>query len=196
MRCTPSATVCSMAPEWKWQPGAFFLGSGMLLLLPVRWWTGAMLAAGIHELAHIFALRCCGVDIVSITIGGMGVIIETGPISRGREALCALAGPLGSFALVLLGSLFPEAAVCGLLQGGFNLLPVYPLDGGRAVRVILPELFSRLWEWATITFVFLFGLWLLGSRETGIEALLPAVILSVQRLSGKIPCKVSNQAVQ
>lgn len=55
-----------------------------------------------------------------------------------KEALCALAGPVGSFSVVLLAEYFPEAALFGLVQGLYNLLPVYPLDGGRILRCLLP----------------------------------------------------------
>ena len=92
------------------------------------------MAAAFHELCHILAIRLCGGHVISLTVGAGGMVMETEPMTPGREILCALAGPAGSLLLVLLYSIFPLLAFCGLIQGCFNLLPLYPLDGGRALR--------------------------------------------------------------
>ena len=75
-------------------PYAYISGALLLMLVPVRWWLGAMLAALYHELSHIVAILLTGGQVISISIGCMGAKIEVFPMSRGREALCALAGPL------------------------------------------------------------------------------------------------------
>ena len=60
--------------------------------------------------------------------------MELGCLSPVRELLAAAAGPVGSLSLMLMGRFFPRLALCGLVQGLFNLLPIYPLDGGRILR--------------------------------------------------------------
>lgn len=118
-------------------PLVFLLGAFLLLVLPLHWLLAAVTAAGVHELCHLGAIYALGGRVLSFRISPMGAIMETELESPGRECLAALAGPAGNFALLTLGRLVPHVAVCGLVQGLFNLLPLYPLDGGRALRCAL-----------------------------------------------------------
>lgn len=118
-------------------PSACILAAFLLLTLPLRWLLAAVFAAGVHELCHVLAVRLCAGRIFRIRLGIAGAALETDSLSVPKEMLCALAGPLGSFLLLFLGKWFPEAAICGTVQGMYNLLPVYPLDGGRALRCVL-----------------------------------------------------------
>ena len=54
-----------------------------------------------------------------------------------RELLAVLAGPAGSLLLLSLYRVLPRVAVCAAVQGFYNLLPIEPLDGGRALRLCL-----------------------------------------------------------
>ena len=112
----------------------------MLLLFPVRFLLGVILAAFIHEMGHILAIWLTGGRVRSIQLHAFGARIEAAPMEPGRGAVCALSGPAAGALTVLAWRWFPELAVAGLLQTGFNLLPVYPLDGGRAVRNICCKL--------------------------------------------------------
>lgn len=129
--------------EWDLRPGAVIAVACGVLLVPLRWLVSVILAAVFHESCHILALKLAKRRIRRIIISASGTTIETQPLEPGTELLCALAGPVGSLLLVGVFPSFPELAVCGLVHGVWNLLPVYPLDGGRVLRsglyLIWPE---------------------------------------------------------
>lgn len=105
-----------------------------LLVLPLPWVAAAVLAAAVHELCHYLAIAALGGQVGRIAVGSGGAAMELGCLSLVRELLAAAAGPVGSLSLMLMGRFFPRLALCGLVQGLFNLLPIYPLDGGRILR--------------------------------------------------------------
>lgn len=115
-------------------PQALLLWALMLLVLPLRWLLGAVAAAMVHELWHLLAIRLSGGMVRGIRIGAGGVKMDVDFMPPRRELLCALAGPLGSFSLLLAAKWLPVTALCGFIQGVFNLLPVFPMDGGRVLR--------------------------------------------------------------
>ena len=114
----------------------FFFSAILLLLLPLRWIGAGFLAALVHELGHYVTVRLLGGGIVSGEISCRGAKMTALPMKPGQELLAVLAGPGASLLLLFLGPLFPRLAFCGLIQGMFNLLPIYPLDGGKALRCL------------------------------------------------------------
>ena len=107
-----------------------------ILLIPAPWLLGAVAAACVHEMGHILAVLLLGGSVHRIVIGPFGAKIHAAGIDGYREAFCALAGPLGSFLCLLVIRRFPVLGLCALVQGSFNLLPIYPLDGGRALSCL------------------------------------------------------------
>ena len=71
--------------------------------------------------------------------------MECALMNPGRETACILAGPCGSLLLMCFAVWFPRTAVCGFIHGLYNLIPVYPLDGGRALRTVTFGLLSPEW---------------------------------------------------
>lgn len=129
------------------------------------WWMGAFGALGLfgsivfHEWTHSLIAKYYGLRIKSITLlvfGGVTQMEEEPPSPR-AEWLTAIAGPISSFALSAACYLVFEVgyrlhlpivplgvigclAFLNSLLGGFNLIPAFPLDGGRALR-------AALWHW-------------------------------------------------
>jgi Zn-dependent protease/predicted transcriptional regulator len=110
----------------------------------------------IHELAHSFVALKQGMQVSSIRLfifGGVSQIASE-PLSGKQEFLIAIAGPATSMALAFLfggiyfilffsGTFAPVMAVSGYLAAAnallafFNMIPGFPLDGGRLLRAIL-----------------------------------------------------------
>jgi Zn-dependent protease len=118
-----------------------------------------------HELAHSVVARHYGIKVRKIVlypIGGVSEIEEI-PEKPSIEWRMAIAGPLTSFligitlfgldqfitietpaalfapSLATAGSLMLDLAVLNLILGAFNLIPAFPMDGGRVFRALLAE---------------------------------------------------------
>ena len=127
----------------KISPGAYILLSLLILTVPIQWIAASIFAAFFHEFCHIIVIRLCNCSVNSIEIGAFGAKIHTSSLSLPQEFLCALVGPCGSFLMLLFSRWIPRIALCGLVQGIFNLLPLYPMDGGRIFRCFI--------EWIRLT---------------------------------------------
>ena len=97
-----------------------------------------------HELGHLFVMWLCHVKVCGISLTAAGAVIEVGICDNKREFLCALAGPVTG---VLLGFALlhnaPKTAMISFLLSAVNLLPLYPLDGGRMLRALLGLWFAE-----------------------------------------------------
>lgn len=125
------------------QPDFCVLIALSLFMLPVQWIGGWVFAAAIHELFHILMMRILRIRILSIGLGASGAVIVSEPMTPFQELLCALAGPLGGLSALLLLRLAPQIALSAAIQSSYNLLPVYPLDGGRAVKCAVAFLWGE-----------------------------------------------------
>ena len=164
-----------------------------LFVLPLSWQMAAILAAFVHEMCHYLAARIWKVRIRGIRIGIGGMLMYTEPMPAEKEFVVAMAGPAGSLLLGLWMRQFPELALCGMIQGAYNLIPVFPLDGGRMLRCLMGK-WSEPIETGVLIVVFIFGA-IMGIRY-GIFPFLLAVLVTGKTIRRKFPCKPSKQAVQ
>lgn len=123
-----------MPPKVNISGSFWILLAIQILTLPLNWVVSAFLAAAFHELCHILTLRFLHIPIYTLRLKASGATLETGFMDDKREFLCALSGPVGGLSLLLGLRLFPRVAICGLIQGLFNLIPLGSLDGSRMIR--------------------------------------------------------------
>jgi len=129
------------------------------------WWMAVVAVLGLffsillHELAHSVVARSFGMEIKGITLwllGGVAEMADEPPNPR-AEFLMAIAGPIMSAVLALLflalsavfggngegtpiGAILRYLGALNLILAAFNLVPAFPLDGGRIAR-------AALWAW-------------------------------------------------
>jgi Zn-dependent protease len=136
-----------------------FVGTGLTMLLsvgayallyPVWFAVGLVVLIWVHEMGHVLQLRREGIKASApmfIPLLGAFITMKEMPKNALAEARVGLAGPvLGTLgALAALGvyagtgsPLFLGLAYVGFLLNLFNLLPMLPLDGGRAVGAMSP----------------------------------------------------------
>ena len=115
----------------------------------------------LHELGHALTARAFGYDTHDITLsllGGCASLVGM-PRKAYQEFLVALAGPLVSFALVGIGwaavtflpiendwllGVLVYVFWMNLILGAFNLLPGFPMDGGRIFRSVVRIFTTRV----------------------------------------------------
>lgn len=160
----------------------------LLLIVPVRWIGACVAAAAIHELGHICAVVLLGIPLEKIRIEINGAVIETGNMSAAQELICALAGPAAGMLLVLSMRHFPAVALCAFVQSVYNLLPISPLDGGRALECFLSLFLSERGMRKTADFIavaFLAALFLLAAVLTFKKNLGLLPLIAVCLIAGK-----------
>lgn len=184
-------------------PGTSVLLAAVLMLLPLKWIAAWMAATLVHELGHYLALRIMRIPVYSITATPRGILMETGVLSGGGELFTALAGPVGALVLLLVARIFPAVAVCACIQSLYNLLPVFPLDGGRALRCLLTKIpapaavwVSGIVEWLVLSLAAAAGCYGTFCMKLGILPVVGAICLFLRAECVKIPCKESDLRVQ
>lgn len=184
------------------------IGAGLRFLMAVLITLGFFVSLLAHELAHSVVAIARGIPVPRITFFLFGGMAQTSADSRsaGEEFLIAIAGPVMSF---LLGGLFfgfwvlgtgdpagfgggwPPAVVgiaayltwLNLILGAFNLLPGFPMDGGRVLRAIIWTVtgnVTRATQWASrvgagmAVLLMGYGLWevLMGRFISGVWMIL------------------------
>jgi Zn-dependent protease/CBS domain-containing protein len=136
----------------------------------------------LHELAHSLVARARGLPVSSITLFIFGGVsnLQQEPQSPGVEFQMAVVGPLTSLVIggvslflgtaighnsPLVSATLTYLGIANLLLGVFNMIPGFPLDGGRVLRSILWKAtgsMQRATRWASLVgqiVAYLFILW-------------------------------------
>lgn len=181
----------------------FIVSSVALLVIPLPWLAAWFLAILIHELGHYIALRICKISVHAIRMKLSGVQMDTGPMSAGQELICSLAGPLCGFSLLLFAKYIPRVAVCAAIQSCYNLLPLYPLDGGRGVRCVLQMLCStnismveKFIRFGCVCVLIILGVVATFVLKLGTVPVLLVIWILCKHGNLKTPCKDAKQIVQ
>ncbi len=113
----------------------------------------------LHELGHAMMAKKFGIKTKEIQLTPLGGVakMEAIPPESSKEIAISLAGPAVNYALALLmfglskndfgysANNFIESFFWSqVVLGTFNLLPVFPMDGGRVLRAILQLHYTRL----------------------------------------------------
>src|SRR6202158_6212722 len=121
----------------------------------------------LHEFGHIFTARAFGVATPYVTLLPIGGVaqLERIPEEPGQEFLIAIAGPLVNVVITIVLVLFAGAtlqpaaaaavdnmhiplidrlAVVNLFLAVFNMIPAFPMDGGRVLRALLATRLGHL----------------------------------------------------
>lgn len=106
------------------------------------WFASALPTVVLHELGHCAAILLCGGSVRGFYLDVAGFRLDTVlPLSPKREAVCALAGPVAGLMwcglhLVSHSEFIHKSVFAAILLNFFNLLPAYPLDGGRILYAL------------------------------------------------------------
>jgi Zn-dependent protease len=196
-------------------------------------WLGLLFACVVvHELAHALVARSKGIaahEIDLLPIGGVSRL-ERIPDRWRDESAIAIAGPVASVGVALVafalaaaaglplgpadlweGPLLTRLAWVNLMLAGFNLLPAFPLDGGRVLRALLERdrtrvqatqlasAISRSLAALMIGFGVLYNLWLIvigafvlfAGRAEEAAVLLHAALGPTPARALVVPCPLS-----
>ncbi|MFV8751499.1 site-2 protease family protein [Nannocystaceae bacterium ST9] len=160
--------------------------SGAAVLLGLGFALAVFACVLLHEFGHALVARRFGIRTRRITLWPIGGVaeLERSPEDPRAELWIAAAGPLVNFAIAAL--LVPAVLVLGtgglvgtvlvgllsanLMLGLFNLIPAFPMDGGRVFRALLErkhgrlratEIAAKLGRWVALGV----GLWALWNGE-------------------------------
>ena len=159
------------------------------------WVGGFLLFIFLHELGHTFAAQIVGVEVKSVFVWLLGGLTNLAykPEKPAHNLFIAAAGPLVNMVLAFLcvaayillyifflplssnvslflwvqtfANLFFSLALLNVILIGFNLLPVYPLDGGNILHAVMEMFFGKPnadWITLVVSIPFLFILIIFG----------------------------------
>ena len=173
------------------------LGVALLLCLDPGGLVLPLLAAVFfHESGHLLALAICRVPVQEIRFGFFGASIRTGVRGQRQELFCAAAGPAANGVICALsfGKSAPVFAV-NLWLAISNLLPLYLLDGGRALFALLPAHAPQI-QTVILVFLLLLSGYAAAVWHLGLPCALFCLGILFRMLQGKKNCKMEGSVLQ
>lgn len=134
----------------------------------------SLIACVLHEMGHLVCFICCGLTPINVELNAFGMRInrdQNMKLSLKQEAIAAFCGPAVNLVIALisylicLGNAVNKATIINLMMACFNLLPIFELDGGRAIYYMLCNKYEEEKVEKIITIlsiITLFILYLLG----------------------------------
>jgi stage IV sporulation protein FB len=207
-------------------------GAGTSPAVELAWIAAVFACVVAHELAHSLVARSKGIAVDEIDLMAIGGVsrMERIPEDWRDEAVIAAAGPVASLGLASLalglaaasgqsllpvspweGPLLARLGWMNMILAGFNLLPAFPLDGGRVLRALLERhrtrveatrravRISRALAWAMIGAGVIFNIWLIvigifvmmAGRSEEAAVLVHAALKPVPARALALPCPVT-----
>lgn len=122
--------------------GFYLMLALLLLIIPLPWLVAMFAAGGFHELCHLVALRILTGMNAPVYLSSDRACMPIPDMPIWKEMLCAMAGPAGGLLLTFIAPIFPRLALCAIMQSLYNLIPIYPMDGGRILSCVMRFLFA------------------------------------------------------
>jgi Zn-dependent protease len=171
-----------------------------------------LLAITLHELGHslvAMAFGCRVRDITLMMMGGCATLLNM-PRKAWQEFLVAAAGPAVSLALGISGFwmvrhislphpvaefIYNQIGWLNIVLGIFNLLPAFPMDGGRILRAILQQFFmsrvkatwiaARVGQFVALLMALSVGYSFLSGRAHGFMLIRLLIAYTIYRAAGR-----------
>lgn len=103
-----------------------------------------LFSASAHEAGHLIALLAMHIPVKRFSLTACGAVLETPMLPYWQELIAAAAGPAVNLLLfAVLMRKMPLFSLINFFLFSYNLLPFYPLDGGRILRAVLSMLLPQ-----------------------------------------------------
>ena len=139
-----------MKRRFSISPWAVLLMAAVYFAAGIKAVLAVLISVVIHELGHSAAIKLFGGKVVSVRFDSSGLCMDSNGIESAVGELIVLAsGPAAGLIFAAICSHYPENGFAVLLTAvgfvltAYNLLPVYPLDGGRMVYTVLSGCIGR-----------------------------------------------------
>lgn len=181
-----------------------FLVAIAACLIPIQWVGAWLLSSFAHELGHLLVIIHYKITPWELRFGASGPRIRAAFRYQSEQVFCAAAGPLANLFILLFARWIPRIAVCAMIQAVCNLLPAYPLDGGRIFAGLINMMFKENIGQKIIQFIGNLCVVFIGIvviyfsiRYTlGYLPLIGYLLFTASRLRIKLSCKPGAKGVQ